>query len=182
MLSAEEKKEKEDFFRDLDHLEDLDDDGEEQADINAPESPPKRRSNKVNTNMPGSSPVTKGAVDLKRTRSRKRKPSREVPQSRQRASQHPRLTRASTLPEQDSEQKAQGIPRLARAMTLPEKGLTKPKSSYLSRTFTDLSNLEARLKGTELPKLRALPKGKIWKPLADIPTGKQIFQGLVFCK
>ncbi|KAJ9607850.1 hypothetical protein H2200_007929 [Cladophialophora chaetospira] len=174
MLSEEERKEKEDFFTELDRLEDLDSNDEEVASMSAPESSPKRPSSK----MKGL--AAEGMVDLERGESRKRKPSRDVPQSKQRASQPPRLPRASTLPEQESELQPPVKPRLARATTLPEQSPTKTKPTKLKRTFTDLSNLEARLKGTELPKLRPLRKGKNWKPLADIPPGRQIFRGLVF--
>ncbi len=182
MLSAQEKQEKEHFFHDLDRLEDLDGDGEEEdTGSTLPGSLPAMTSSNPSTNI-GPAPATE-MTGLARTESRKRKRSQPASGPEQKAAAPPpHLDRASTLPEQEPAQKALPKPRLARAATLPEDSPSNLKAPKLTKTSTDLSNLEARLTGKERPKLRPLPKTKSWKPLADIPVEKQVFQGLVFCR
>lgn len=171
MLSAPEKKEKDQFFRDLDRIEDLDNDDGDVTNMTLPDLSPARSSSKPSM----ASPI-EGTADLTSTTRRKRKQA-DVGLDQEEAP-HPRLARASTLPEQEPQPKVPPRrPRLARSHTVPEKRPVESKAHEL--TFTDLSNLEKRLKGTEWPKLRPLPKSC---KVADIPVDKQIFQGLVFCR
>ena len=178
MLSAEEKKEKNQFFRDLDRLLDAD----EKEDTAAMTPQPSSKHIPENPNVQGSDPypaLTKEATDMQT--SRKRKPSKEAPQPEPRAAPHSHLTRTSSLPGPKLQPEERSKVSLARAATLPEYDSKQPKPLHPGNTFTNLSNLEARLEGKERPKLRPL-KGKKWKKRADVELDKQIFRGFVFCE
>ncbi|ETI22334.1 hypothetical protein G647_06408 [Cladophialophora carrionii CBS 160.54] len=179
MLSAEEKKEKEQFFLDLDRLGDLDEDEQEEMILGDSEPPPMRCLTKPAASIPRAILApSEEVIDERTPLSRKRKQPVEAAQSDQRAARQPRLARSSTLPEQKPDQKGPLIPRLERAATVPERGPIKGGHSKSRTNFTDLSNVQARLKGEGQPKLKKLPKFAA-KP-KPIDPDKQIFKGLVF--
>ena len=183
MLSAEEKKEKLEFFRDLNRLLVVDDEDDGQGGFSSGKVLSKSIPNEPKIKVPGSDPpLTREVTNMERFPTRKRKPTEDVLQSEKRAAPHPRLGRTSSLPEQGLKQKTPLNPSLARSATLPEQGSMKSKALQSGKPFTDLSNLEARINGTERPKLRPLKKGKTWKKPAEIEPEQQIFRGLVFCK
>ncbi|EXJ58697.1 hypothetical protein A1O7_06126 [Cladophialophora yegresii CBS 114405] len=179
MLSAQEKKEKEQFFRDLDRLGDLDEDTQEEVTLSVPVPPLTDPQTKPAVSMPRATLApSKAVIEEKTPLSQKRKQSEDAAQPDQRAVRQPRLARSSTLPEQQPAQKGRPIPRLERAATVPEKGSTKAKHPKLRTNFTDLSNVQARLKGEGRPKLKQLPK--FAAKMKPVDPDKQIFKGLVF--
>jgi hypothetical protein len=181
MLSAEEKKEKEEFFRDLDRLDDLDEDEQEEMTLSSLEPPPPKPLNKPVASIPRATLAPSEELVEERTPlRRKRKPSQDAALLEQRAARQPPLARSSTLPEQKPGKQGPPIPRLERAATVPEGGLTKTEHPKLRTNFTDLSNVKSRLNGEGRPKLKPLPKFAA-NP-RPIDPDKQIFKGLVFCR
>ncbi|KIW67262.1 hypothetical protein PV04_06527 [Phialophora macrospora] len=179
MLSAEEKKEKDQFFRDLDRLEALDEDEQEEMTLGFPESRPVKSLNKPIASIPRATPApSEEVIDEKTPLGRKRKPSQDAAQPDQQAARQPPLARSSTLPEQQPNEQGPPIPRLGRAATVPERGSIEARHPKLRTKFTDLSNVTERLKGEGRPKLKPLPKfAAKTKP---IDPDRQIFKGLVF--
>ena len=156
MLSTVEKKEKTQLFQDLDRLDSLSD---EEVDIDrssSPGTPSKRPSRQSNLKLKRS--ISAGTVADMEEIKRKRKASQEISNPDRTAAPKPSLTRAATL---------------------PGKLVTGKKPPKLKRNITDLSNLEARKKGTGRPKLKSLPT---WAKIAAVPAEQQIFKGLVFCR
>lgn len=153
MLSSQEKKEKNKFFRDLDHLDTVSGNDDDTDVLSSSETPSKKPRRPPNLKVTQSLPAI-DTVDMEGNR-RKRKPSQEILKSSDR---HPSLKRAATVPEQSSTLK---IPPV------------------LERNVTDLSNLEARLKGEGKPKLKPLPKNR---RVAKVDRDNQIFKGVVICR
>lgn len=163
MLSAQEKKEKEQFFRDLDRLTAFgrENEAEIKPDLSFSDIVPKKATDPLNAKSSKTIPTLTAEVNEQTAHRRKRASSQDFSVPATRSDPPPRLDRAATLPEHS-----------------PGKPIPRPKR--MKEDFTDLSNLKARMKGEGYPKLKRLPK---WaanrKP---IPVDKQIFDGLVFCK
>ncbi|KIW32120.1 uncharacterized protein PV07_03690 [Cladophialophora immunda] len=153
MLSSEEKKEKDQFFKDLYHLDSLDD-GESEAGPILLGQPPKRSPPEHSARTPKIDPSMK-MIDMDR-RQEKRKLSQTAPQPEPKSELQPPRPRASS------------------SAPIPTK---KKKPPRAKRNVTDLSNIEARMNGSGLPRLKPLPKRV---KMGSIPPDRQIFKGLVF--
>ncbi|KIX95628.1 uncharacterized protein Z520_08748 [Fonsecaea multimorphosa CBS 102226] len=153
MLSSEEKKEKDRFFKDLYRLDSLDD-GESKTGPNLPERNPQRSFSMRSLKLHQTDPTPK-MIDSDRHR-RKRKLSQTIPGLEQNS-------RLQSLP-----------PGASSPAPNPSK---KKKPSQVKRNVTDLSNVAARMNGSGFPRLKPLPKRVKMK---SIPGDEQIFKGLVF--
>ncbi|KAH0844883.1 hypothetical protein AYO21_05788 [Fonsecaea monophora] len=151
MLSSEEKKEKDQFFKDLYRLDSLDDE-ESVKKPNVSEQPHLRPPLAQKAKAQGAEPTSK--INVSERQLRKRKLSQTSLNLEQRSARQPSPPKAHAAP------------------NLPQKN-----PSRTNRNVTDLSNLEARMKGLGLPKLKPLPKRTT---MGYMPLNRQIFKGLVF--
>lgn len=163
MLSAAEKKEKEQFFRELDCLNAFggDDEVDTKSELRFRDIAPKKATLQLNAKLTKPAPAPTAEADEQKVPHRKRASSQDDSVPAAKSDPPPRLDRAATTPEHS-----------------PRKPM--PRAKRMKEGFTDLSNLKARMKGEGYPKLKRLPKWAANR--RPIPLDKQIFDGLVFCK